>query len=464
MTAARQHPFAALCVIGLGAAIAPLDFAVNAAFPAITAAFALQVQSIRWVVICYVACYASLMLVFGRLGDVAGHRRVFRAGLIVGAVSFAACALAPSYPWLLAARTVQGIATALVLSCAPALVVSLYAEDRRTWALSRYAMMAALASIAGPLLGGLSIEWLDWPGVFWFRLPVVVLTLALLARIPEPAREAGPPRSFDMTAAVLLSGGLALLLSVGALWPGATRAAWLLPAGCSACILLGLFYRRNRALAQPLLPPAVFHHPAVLASNVASILVNFTGFAIPLLVPYYLARIGGFSATLIGLLLALAAAGVLAGSACVSPLVRALGQRCVALLGMTLVAAAQLAIAQWPIAPNLALLAAALLLHGIGIGVFQVSYSDLILATLPPQNRGVAGSLTMLTRTIGVVAAAIVLSSALQVFEGAYLAAGRAPLAAFHAGFAMVYWYSGLALSGVVVLGALLPPMIRLKR
>ena len=129
-----------------------------------------------------------------------------------------------------------------------------------------------------------------------------------------------------------------------------------------------------------------------------------------------------------------------------------------------MVAAAQLVIALWPATPNHAALAGALLLHGAGIGVFQVSYSDLILAALPQRDRGVAGSLTMLTRTIGVVVSAVILSSALQTAEATQIAAGRAPLAAFHAAFATVFWYSGLALSAVIVLGAGLPVLWRRRR
>ncbi len=453
---------AGLLTVGLGASIAPLDFAVNVAFPAISAAFALELPAIRWVVIAYVVTYASLMLAFGKLGDVAGHRRVFRAGLIVGAVAFAACALAPSYAWLLAARVAQGVATALVLSCAPALVVALCGEGRRTWALSRYAMMAAVAAIVGPLIGGISIEWLGWPGVYWFRVPIALLTLALLALVP--ASPAGAPRAYDITASVLLSAGLALLLSAFALWPGVAHGVWPLAAGLGGCLLLGVFSMRNRGHAEPLLPPAALRHPAVLTSNLASILVNFTGFAIPLLVPYYLSRIGGLSAAAMGMLLAIASAGVLAGSAAASRLVPVLGQRRTALWGMGMVAAAQLLIALWPATPNHAALAAALLLHGAGIGVFQVSYSDLILAALPQRDRGVAGSLTMLTRTIGVVLSAVILSSALQAAEASQAAAGRTPLAAFHAAFATVFWYSGLALSAVIMLGVALPAFWRRRR
>jgi MFS family permease len=457
MTTAAVRANFGLCIVALGASIAPLDFAVNVAFPAITAAFALEVQAIRWVVICYVVTYASLMLAFGKLGDVAGHRRVFRAGLMAAAAAFAACALAPTYAWLLAARVVQGIAIALVLSCAPALVVSFFAETRRTWALSRYAMVTALAGIAGPLIGGASIDWLNWPGVFWFRLPVALLTLLLLRNWPAAAVVDVPPRYLDVVSSMLLSAGLALLLAALALWPDASHGAWPLAAGIVAGLLLMVFARRERRSAEPILPRAALRDPVVMGANFASVMVNFTGFATPLLVPYYLARIGGYGAAAMGVLLAMASLGVLAGSAAAPRFVRALGQHRAAQLGVVLVAAAQLVMAAWPRTPTASVLVAALLLHGLGIGLFQVSYTDWIVAALPRTDRGVAGSLTMLTRTIGVVVAAVVLSAALQAAEARHLAAGRTAVDAFHAAFSMVFWYSGLMLAGLLVLGSALP-------
>ena len=434
-----------------------MDFAVNVAFPAITAAFELDVQSIRWVVICYVITYASLMLAFGKLGDIVGYCRVFHAGLLTGTLAFAACGLAPTYEWLLAARMLQGIATALVLSCAPALVVAVCGEQRRTWALSRYAMMTALAGILGPIIGGVGILWLGWAGVFWFRLPVTLLALLLLARLPETSVADSTQRRFDYVSAMLLALGLALLLLAPGLWSNATHR--LLPleagiAGIAGMTLLVIFAMRERRDTEPLLPPAAIRDPAMLAANIFSVMVNFTGFAIPLLVPYYLVRIGGYSAVTMGLLLAMSTAGVLAASTVTPRVVRALGQRRAALLGAALVALAQGVIALWPLTPPLAVLVAGLLLHGLGLGLFQVSYTDLIVATLPQKNRGIAGSITMLTRTIGVIIAAVILSSAVQALEARHLQAGHTATEAFHAAFSSVFQYSGSLLAGFLILAA----------
>ena len=119
-----------MLVIGLGTLIVPLDRAVNIAFPDITTDFSIAISDIQWVVLSYVLTYAALMLVFGKLGDMFGHRRIFLIGLALSAVAFIACALAPAFHWLLLARLLQGIGAALVLSCGPALATALFPESR----------------------------------------------------------------------------------------------------------------------------------------------------------------------------------------------------------------------------------------------------------------------------------------------------------------------------------------------
>ena len=88
-----------------------------------------------------------------------------------------------------------------------------------------------------------------------------------------------------------------------------------------------------------------------------------------------------------------------------------------------------------------------LLLHGVGIGLFQVAYTDIVLAALPRRNRGVAGALTMMTRTVGVVTAATALTAVLDALERQQLAVGALPKAAFMHAFDAVFRYSALSLA-----------------
>jgi MFS family permease len=171
-------PIAKLGIIGLGASPAPLDIAVNVALPAITDHFALALSDVQWLVVCYVLVYGSLMLVCGKMGDLVGHRLIFRTGLVVTAMGCVACAIAPDWPMFLLARTVQGVGTALALACTPALATAVYPPEQRVKALAVYAMALSLAATLGPFLGGILVDMWDWQAVFWVRVPIALLAPA----------------------------------------------------------------------------------------------------------------------------------------------------------------------------------------------------------------------------------------------------------------------------------------------
>ena len=145
--------------IALGTLVGPLDSAVNISFSDITSSFGIPVKSIRWIIIPYVATYASLMLVFGRLGDLFGHIKIFRMGLVVSVIAYGFCGLAETFEWLMAFRVMQGIGTAMVFSCGPALATSLFDESVRSRILGGYAMIYGLGVALGPSLGGIMVQY-----------------------------------------------------------------------------------------------------------------------------------------------------------------------------------------------------------------------------------------------------------------------------------------------------------------
>ena len=480
---APRSQLAGLAIVGLGASIAPLDFSVNVAFPAITAAFALETREIRWVAVSYVLTYGSLMLAFGALGDRIGYLRVFRAGLLLGALAFTLCAIAPTYGWLLAARVLQGIAVALTLSCAPALATALFDEGRRTWALSVYAAMGAIAGVAAPLAGGAAMSVLGWPGVYWLRVPVALIAffyVPVLAKGLERGMERGlknplppgltpplahqtpdsHPRShpaFDLTSMVLLATSLALLLLAPAtlrsdalLWPAT-------PLGLSGAALMAIYVYRQRISTTPFVPRSVLRDADFVIPNLAAIAVQTASFAIPLVVPFYLLRTGAWEPPAIGILLASWAGGTLAGSAVAPRLVRRMGVRQAAFAGGMLVVGGLAAIVFWPATPHILPMLACLIVQGAGIGLFQVAYSDIVVAALPISQRGVAGSLTMVTRTIGIVLGASLLIWVLQAAEAAALAHSVGREAAFMAGFRAAFITAATIAGACFALSSLRP-------
>lgn len=445
-----------LLVVGLGASLAVMDLAVNVAFPAVTAQFGLEPPLIRWLVISYVLTYASLMLAFGNLGDHVGHRRVFAAGVLVSCAALTACALAPTYPALLVARIGQGVGTALVLSCAPALATLLFEERERTKALGVYSAMLAAASIAAPLAGGVAIAILGWAGAFWFRVPFACAALLLLPWLAVAHRPAaGTPLRFEMRGPLLLASGIALSLLGTSLMHSELATLIAVSPVLAGGVLLVAFARHERRAATPLFPKQVARDPDFVLRNLVAVAVHFTAFAVPLLFPYHLARIAGFTAGEVGALIALSPAGMLLGSLFAVPLARRAGAGIAALLGGLTVAVGGMALAAAAGYAWVGAMVLSLLLHGAGLGVFQVAYMDAIVAALPHHARGVAGSLTMVTRTVGVVAAATTLTAAVQWLQGMAFPHLRADHAAFAAAIESLFLYTGALLAALLLASAL---------
>jgi MFS family permease len=441
-----------LGLIGLGTSVVPLDSAVNIAFPDITDSFGLPIETIQWVVICYVLTHASLMLAFGRLGDVFGYGRVFRAGLLWNSVAFLLCASASSFGWLLFCRFLQGIGAALILSCAPALVTGLFPEDRRSRALGMFTMMHALGSAAGPLLGGTFVDLWGWPAVFWFRAPIAVAALLFLAGLPV-APHLSRREPVDLIGAGLLAFAISTLLLALNQLPQLGRQPFpaIALSGIAAASFFG-FVRWERRVGQPIVNLDFFRIGGFSAINGASVLVNLTSFSVMLFAPYYLVRFTDLPLPLAGAVLAASSIGSIAASPLAARMIERFPADRVAALGAVLNGAALALIGGWDVGTLRIVIVAALALQGFGVGLFQVAYMDLVMGTLPPHHRGVAGSLAMLTRTLGVVTGATLLTLVFHSLAGSAVTTSAAAADGFLSAFCTTFRVAGVlsAITGVV--------------
>jgi EmrB/QacA subfamily drug resistance transporter len=447
-----------LVLVGLGASIVPLDTAVNIAFPDITQSFGLPIRMIQWVVICYVLTYASLMLAFGRVGDIFGHARVFRAGLLWSVAAFLLCAVAPAYGWLLFFRFLQGIAAGLVISVAPALVTGLYPEHRRSRAVASFTMMFAIASAVGPLLGGVLVRYWGWPAVFWFRAPIALTALVFVGGLPASPRP-GMREPLDIVGAVLLALGISTLLLVLNEAQRFGQGDYLaVPLIAIALVCLFWFVRRERRVAQPIVNLDFFRVRGFAVANLAAVLIYLTSFSVLLFTPYYLVRFTGLSLPAAGIMLAASFAGMMAASPLAGRIIEHVPANRVALLGAVLGGAGLILTGSWdPGAPRQMLaITSTLVLQGFGVGLFQVAYMDVVMATIPRQHRGIAGSLAMLTRTLGIVGGATLLTLLFHAVEASALAQGHDAAEGFLTAYRATFSLAGVVsvLAGVVALTA----------
>ena len=442
------RPRLTLLVVALGISAGPLDTSVNIAFPAITEAFDNDVSAIQWVIICNVLTYAALMPGLGRLADIVGHKRVFLAGLVWSAVALVLCGLASSFGWLLAARVLQGAGIAFLLSCGPALATLSFPERDRSRVLGWYTTGFAAALMLGPVIGGALVDLWGWQAVFWFRLPLVLIAAVLVVFLVRDPGHATPDEPFDLRGGLGL--GVALAAALLALNQG-HRFGWAAVVVLAGAAAIGVwFVRHELRTPHPVIDVRLFRIPPFAAANAAHVLMNVGAFMIYLLTPYYLVRIMGADTAVAGLFLAASPLGMIVAAPIAGHLLRFTGSFPLGIAGLALLGAALCAIAALPVEAGPAALVAVLLAHGCGQGFFQVANIDFVMGSIPRSRQGVAGSLNMVTRTVGVVTVA---STGTLLFAGlgGEAAGGEAFLRAYRITFAAA---AGAVFLGIAVLAA----------
>ncbi|WP_253073469.1 MFS transporter [Sodalis ligni] len=272
----------ALVVIGAGSVLSSLDlFVVNVAFPAIRDGFpGVTNQTMSWVISAYSIAFAAFLVPSGRIADIYGRKRVFKAGLLVFTVASVACAIAPGALTLIGARGLQGLGAALMIPTSLGLLLAAYPQERHKQMVGIWAATGSVASALGPILGGALVD-INWRLIFIVNLFVAAPAWRLSKHLTEtPIVNSAFP---DVMGSLLLIIGLALLvagISYAGDWGVTITALW--SVYCGAALSLALFVRRCLTCASPALDLRVF---AVSTFTVATVGMAFfyMGFAIMLL-------------------------------------------------------------------------------------------------------------------------------------------------------------------------------------
>jgi len=305
----RRRMVLVACV--LASSMAFIDgSALTVALPNLRANLAADLVSVQWVVNGYVLALASLTLIGGALADVYGKARILQIGCLLFGAASAACALAPTVGWLIAARVVQGTAAAIVTPASLALIGATYPKDERNRAIGVWAAASALTTAAGPVLGGWLTEVYGWQLVFWMNPPLALAAVGLLmVYAPEDRREA---RRFDMIGAAVLAAALAALAwALSQIGSGEPQPATATPAsvpvaavaGAVALGFIGLaaYAWWERAAPNPMTPPRLAGNRPFVGLNLATLMV-YAGLSIMFfLLPFELVDRRDLSATEAGL-------------------------------------------------------------------------------------------------------------------------------------------------------------------
>ncbi len=422
MSTVRNHPMAALAVLVLGLFMTLLDLTiVNIAIPSILDGLHASLDQVLWVLNAYSLLYAILLISSARLGDIYGPRNLFAIGVAIFTVASGFSALAQDPTQLIGSRALQGLGAAVLAPQGLPLMMSLFPVEKRGGVFAIYGVIAGLAVIAGPTVGGFLVTHFGWRSIFTVNLPVGVMTFAL-AFLLIPDLRPGRRHRLDVAGVAIATAGL-LCLIFGLIegqrydW-GTVRGIITIPTIIGAgVVLLALFlyHQSRRQSAEPLLPFTVFKDRNFTLMTLVMASMGFAILGIYLPLTIYLQSVIGLSAIDAGLTIAVQPLAMMVSSGLASSLVQKVNGKYLLIPGLLALAvgtgyidwAAHASSGRWDFT-------AGLVLSGLGMGCIWTPVFSLATRDLRPDLAGVASGVINTIQELGGVLASAVVGALLQ--------------------------------------------------
>ncbi|MEA4909059.1 MAG: MFS transporter [Anaerolineaceae bacterium] len=409
-----------LISVGIASFMAALDGSVvNTVLPVIREAFGSEVATVEWVVVVYLLVVSGILLTVGRLGDLRGHRPAFLSGFVIFVIGSALCGMAGSALLLVAFRVVQALGAAMLMANSPAILTKSFPATQRGQALGTQATMTYLGMTVGPSLGGWLAQDFGWRSIFYINVPVglVALLLGWFIIPSDPVHER--TERFDLGGALLfMSGLIALLLGLnqGAAWGWTSPAILGLLAVSMA--LLAVFIRRELRVTEPMLDLSLFRRPVFSAATASAVLNYMSLYPVGFVMPFYLIQGLGLNSAQAGLLLT-AEPAIMAIVAPISgTLSDRIGSRLPATLGMVILAGGLVMLSLLGPESSQATIIVALLLCGLGTGIFVSPNNSALMGAAPGNRQGIAAGILATARNVGMALGTGLAGAILTTFLG----------------------------------------------
>ena len=457
-----------LLTIAAGTFVSVLDqTGVSLALPLMASEFDATIPLVQWVALGYMLATGSLLLPAGRLSDLVGRKVVYVAGFCVFVLGAISAAAAPSLMLVIAFRIIQGAGSAMIQANGMAILTTTFPAEQRARVIGMFMTMVGLGAIMGPILAGVVVDSFGWRSVFLASIPLggISLTAAILVLI----RDAPSIRSarqlvtrFDWIGALLSTAGLATFLLI---MTNAYRMGWLSPVvlaaiGTSVFLLVAFVYWESRT-SQPMLELEFFRRRIFAMGTSASFFGFLAGTAVFSMMPFYLQDVLDLSPRTAGLYIAPAALGFAFAGPIAGRLADSLGARPVEFAGLGMLAASLFFLGTLTVETHPAMVAVAMALQGLGMGVFYTPNTASVLSVVERSKYGIATAFLNMTRNtanvvgIGLAITIVTATMASRGFEpslDAVAAGGVGVEAAFTQGLRIAFLLLGAFVGVSVVL------------
>ncbi|GAA2231787.1 MFS transporter [Streptomyces nogalater] len=367
---------------------------LHAAVPRMSRELEPSPARLLWIVDVYSLTLAALLVTCGTLGDRLGRRRMVLGGFVTFGLASTACAFSTTTAQLIAARAALGVGAAMIMASTVAIIRVVFADDReRAVALGIWTAAHSVGTTIGPLVGGLVTERWGWGAVFLVNVPVIVVVLAVGAKVIPESRNP-VPRRWDVAGVVLSVTGLAGV--VHALQRAGDHAGadgLVLGTAGAGAVLLYVFVRRQRRIPEPLLDFSLFRARRFTTATLCVIGCFGSYVALLFFLTQWLQQTGAYSPSRAGLAL-MPLAGANAAGAVTAPWVaRRLGDRWSLSAALALFAAALAVLALTGDTGRYGALLGPLLCAGYGAGVVMTLGADSIMSAARPERSGEAAAI-----------------------------------------------------------------------
>lgn len=406
------NPWLVLLAVSLGVIMVMLDgTVVGIANPVIQTDLGASLADLQWVTSGYLLALAVFLITAGKLGDLFGHKRVFLIGVAGFAITSVGIGLSQELAGiipglspvgaLIGLRVLQGLFGALLQPAALALLRAAFPGEKLNQAMGAWGAIIGLSSAAGPIVGGVLVEKVNWESVFFINAPVGVIALVMGIMLIGESRSKALNR-IDWGGVVLLSGAMfALVWSIikAPEWGwGDTRTLGFL-AGFAVLIAAFIFWQ-NRA-KQPLVPLTLFTNPSISIGTVLMMMVAFAMFGAMFFLGFFFQGVHGLSPLEAGLRMLPMSAGMIVASPLAGIMIGRLGPKITMTTGLLVTACAMFLMSRLSIDASFLESAIPFVVLAFGLSPVFVGATEIIVGNAPVELSGVAGGLQQSAMQVG---------------------------------------------------------------